>query len=133
MKKELDVVAALIQRNNTILLCQRNEDDKYGLLWEFPGGCVEEGEEFKSAIAREIKEEIGLDIKAKDLVEVFEDEDLTLKIKVFLYECIIVGGDAKPLDCKELGFFSFKDIEKLDLAPADKKIFAYLKQLKIED
>ncbi len=133
MKKELDVVAALIQKDDTILLCKRNENDKYGLLWEFPGGCVEENEEFKNAIEREIKEEIDLDIKAKELVKTFEDEDPNLKIKVFLYECTIISGEPKPLDCKDLGFFSFEEIEKLALAPADKKIFAYLKQLKTED
>ena len=133
MKKELDVVAALIQKNDTILLCQRNKGDRYGLLWEFPGGCVEEGEEFTRAIEREIKEEIDLDIEAKELVKTFEDEDPALKIKVFLYECLIVGGEPKALDCKDLGFFSCEEIERLDLAPADKKIFTYLKQLKIED
>jgi ADP-ribose pyrophosphatase YjhB (NUDIX family) len=94
---------------------------------------VEEGEEFKSAIEREIKEEIDLNVEAKELVKTFEDEDPTLKIKVFLYECMIIDGEPKPLDCKDLGFFSFRDIERLDLAPADKKIFAYLKQLKTED
>ena len=91
---------------------------------------MEEGEGFKSAIEREIKEEIDLTVEAKELVKTFEDEDPTLKIKIFLHKCLIIDGEPKPLDCKELGFFSFEDIEKLDLAPADKKIFTYLKHSK---
>lgn len=62
MKKELDVVAALIRKNNKILLCQRDKDDRYANLWEFPGGCVERNESYFEAIEREIKEELGFDV-----------------------------------------------------------------------
>ncbi len=128
-KKELDVVAALIEKNNKVLLCQRKEDDRYALLWEFPGGCVEEGEGFKKAIEREIHEELDLDIKAEKLIEEFTDEDPTLKIHVFLFKCSVKGGEPRTKDCNDFGFFTESEIEDLDLAPADKKIFTHLKQL----
>ena len=126
-KKELDVVAALIKNEKKILLCQRKKDDHYGLLWEFPGGSLEDGETLEEAIEREIKEELSLEIKADNLINVFYDEDDSLKIKVFLFSCTIRSGQPKALDCKEFGFFTFSAIEKINLAPVDRKIFDYLK------
>jgi len=49
-KRELDVVAALIKKDDKFLLCQRKEDDRYANLWEFSGGTVEGVEDLKSAI-----------------------------------------------------------------------------------
>ena len=87
MKKELDVVAALIKKDSKILLCQRKSDDFYANLWEFPGGTVEENESYEQAIEREIAEELGIEVKAGRLVGKFYDEDENLKIKVFLFSC----------------------------------------------
>jgi len=128
MKKEIDVVAALIKSENKVLLCQRNIDDFYANLWEFPGGGIEPGESKTSAIEREIFEETNLKVKAKDLVHEFFDENETLKIKVFLFLCNIEQGKAICQDCQDLGFFSAEKIEKLNLAPVDRKIFKYLKE-----
>lgn len=130
MKKKLDVVAALIRRDNKFLLCQRQEGDHYGLLWEFPGGTVEkEDESLSCAIEREIKEELGLEVTAENMVAEFEDEDDTLIIKVFLFRCVIKGGIPKNRECRDFGFFGVKEARVLPLAPADKKIVAYLSEI----
>ena len=55
------VVAALIVREDKILICQRTEDQAMPLKWEFPGGKVEPGEELKDALRRELDEELGID------------------------------------------------------------------------
>ncbi len=128
MKKELDVVAALIRKKEKVLLCQRKEGDDYGLLWEFPGGVVEENEDLKAAIEREIEEELGIKIKAKDLIDEFTDENENLKIKIFFFECDIDSGVVCAKDCQAFGFFSQAEVEALSLAPADIKIFSYLKK-----
>jgi len=127
MKKQLDVVAALIKDKGKILLCQRKNDDSYGGLWEFPGGSVEEGEELSFAIKREIKEELDLNIEAVYLVSDFFDENKDLKIKVFLFFCVVKFGQPKAIECQDFNFFSLDEAECLDLAPADKKMFNYIK------
>lgn len=129
MKKELDVVAALIKKDGKFLLCQRKEKDRYGLLWEFPGGAVEAGESLKVAIEREIEEELGIRVGATDLMEEFFDEDENLKIRIFLFKCIIKEGAPIPRECEAFGFFDLNQIESLDLAPADRKILTHLKKI----
>lgn len=127
-KKQLEVVAALIRKDNTILLCQRRENDAFPLFWEFPGGTVEAGEEQLSALQREIKEEINLDIEMARFVEKFEDENDSLRIEVYLYEVLNFRGKIQCLECKDYGFFNAAEIENINLAPVDKKIFNYLKK-----
>jgi mutator protein MutT len=60
-KPELTVVAAVILRDSKILVCQRRRDDSHALQWEFPGGKVESGELLQEALAREIREELGIE------------------------------------------------------------------------
>ena len=56
----LTVVAALITRDSKLLVCQRKREDSQGLKWEFPGGKVEAGESPVEALARELREELGV-------------------------------------------------------------------------
>jgi 8-oxo-dGTP diphosphatase len=54
------VVAALIERNNRILICQRRADHAHPLKWEFPGGKVEPDELPADALRRELAEELAI-------------------------------------------------------------------------
>ena len=55
------VVAALILREDTVIICQRRADQPMALKWEFPGGKVEAGESAEQALRRELDEELGID------------------------------------------------------------------------
>ena len=126
MKLFFDVVAALIKQGDKILVCQRMPNDRFGSQWEFPGGKVEKGEEKKIALKRELMEELGLDIEVGSLIKTFQDEIPIMKIHVFLYECSITGGTPQCIECEDIKWATIDEIRDLNLAPADKKIAAYL-------
>ena len=54
------VVAALIWKDGKILICQRTKHQVMPLKWEFPGGKIEEGEQPRDALRRELDEELGI-------------------------------------------------------------------------
>jgi mutator protein MutT len=54
------VVAAVIEKDGRILICQRKAGQSHAGKWEFPGGKVERGEEFTAALARELREELSI-------------------------------------------------------------------------
>lgn len=54
------VVAALIVKQGKLLVCQRTRHQTMPLKWEFPGGKIEEGEQPRSALRRELEEELGI-------------------------------------------------------------------------
>lgn len=127
-KKVVSVVGAVIIDGNKFLLAQRKSNDSFGSMWEFPGGKVEEGEDKISALKREIYEELGVDIKVDRFLYNFEDEIPELKIVVYLFQCRIVDGSPRCIECQDFVWADLSGIEKLNLAPADRKIFQFLKK-----
>ncbi len=62
----MDVVAAVIERDGRVLICQRKRGSRHALKWEFPGGKVEDGESPPGALQRELKEELQIDARIGD-------------------------------------------------------------------
>ena len=61
----IEVVAAIIYKDNKFLIAQRNLKKSQGGLWEFPGGKIEPGETREDALKREIYEEFRAEIKVR--------------------------------------------------------------------
>ena len=98
-RKSIEVVAAVIHWNGQILCMQRGEK-KWAYVskkWEFPGGKVETGETQQEALAREIREELHLDITVKGKIMTvhhsYPDFDLTMHA----FECDTPGEDEPQL------------------------------------
>jgi 8-oxo-dGTP diphosphatase len=62
------VVAALILKNGKVLVCQRTRHQSMPLKWEFPGGKIEDGEQPRDALRRELEEELGIDAQVGEEV-----------------------------------------------------------------
>ena len=90
MKKKVNVVAAIIENDKNEILCAlRSSKMSLPNMWEFPGGKVEEGEDLKTALEREIMEEFSCEIEALDVFnenlheyETFTINLITLKAKI---------------------------------------------------
>jgi 8-oxo-dGTP diphosphatase len=59
-QKSILVTAGIVIDGGRVLICQRHHSDPYGMQWEFPGGKVNEGEELKASLRRELAEELAI-------------------------------------------------------------------------
>jgi 8-oxo-dGTP diphosphatase len=64
----LEVVAAVIRRGPCVLMTRRPPGGSLGLLWEFPGGKLEEGESLDLALVRELREELGVGVVPQEML-----------------------------------------------------------------
>lgn len=128
--KNILVVAALIKKNNNVLIARRSTGDENVLgKWEFPGGKVEPNETEGHAIEREIKEEFELDIKANKYITNNVCEYPTKTVDLRLYECEYISGEFKLHDHSEYKWVNINELLNYDLAPADILLAKYLKEL----
>src|SRR5579884_3564696 len=81
------VVAALILRDDKVLICQRTKHQPLPLKWEFPGGKIETGEQPRDALRRELEEELGIHADIGDEVErithTYEDRN-TVELRFYV-------------------------------------------------
>jgi len=87
-----EIVAAVIARHGRYLLGKRPPNAMLGGLWEFPGGKVEPGETPEQALARELKEELGVEVEVGPLVATVDHAYSHFTITLHAYRCSIVGG-----------------------------------------
>ena len=127
----ITVVAALIVRDNKVLIAKRSTGDPnvFG-KWEFPGGKVKDGESEEQAIEREIKEEFEMNIKANKFLINNICEYPTKTIDLRLYECDYLSGEFHLHDHSEYKFVNKDEILKYDLCPADIPLAEYVKEMK---
>ena len=72
MARVVAVVAAVVTHSGKILIGQRKRNNWHGLKWEFPGGKVEPGEEPAIALARELREELGIQAQIGDMMQSYQ-------------------------------------------------------------
>ncbi|GGW27785.1 (deoxy)nucleoside triphosphate pyrophosphohydrolase [Arenibacter certesii] len=125
----IEVVCAIIVKDDKILIAQRSEEMKLPLKWEFPGGKLNEGEDEEQAIIREIKEELNVEIiPLKRLSSNIHDYG-SFKIKLTAYLCDFIGGEIVLLEHKDFKFVKSEDLINHDFAEADIPFIEELKTL----
>lgn len=125
--KNILVVAALIKKDNNVLIARRSTGDENVLgKWEFPGGKVESNETEEHAIEREIKEEFELDIKANKYITNNVCEYPTKIVDLRLYECEYISGEFKLHDHSEYKWVNINELLNYDLALADIPLAKYI-------
>ncbi len=129
MDERISVVAAYIKKDGRVLLTKRPLHKPRGGLWEFPGGKLEPGENPENALIREIKEELGIEIKVGEFLAEIDHDYPEIKIRLMCYVADIVKGEPCSLEGQKIAWVLPEDILDLKLAEADQKLWQKLKQL----
>lgn len=123
---EQKVVVGIVTLDGKILLVKRKPTEGK-LLWQFPGGTVEEGETFEEAVVRELKEETGATVVVKENLGE-RVHPYTKKYMAYI-ACDYIGGDLSVSD-DDLECAAWVPINQLDeyfTTPLYEKVAAYLK------
>lgn len=115
----LNVVCAIIQYDNKILIAQRSEQMALPLKWEFPGGKVKEGENKQAALKREIKEELAMDIEVGEALEPVEYHYENFSIALYPFLCTCSSGDFVKKEHREIHWERLENLMDYDWAAAD--------------
>ncbi len=115
----LIVAAAVIEHEGKILLTRRMAHVPYPLLWEFPGGKVEPGEDPKVCVVREISEELAIAVTVTGIYEVIFYRYPEHDVLMLAYRCRWMSGNVKNLEVSEHCWASPADIVNFELLPAD--------------
>lgn len=117
--KKINVVGAVIIKDDKILCAQRGPKNRLPYKWEFPGGKIENNESPKDALKREIMEELNCSIKVNELIEhTIHEYDFGI-VQLSTYYCEIVEGKPMKKEHIELRWVSKDNLLSLDFAPAD--------------
>ena len=113
------VVAALVREGARVLVSRRRADQPMPLLWEFPGGKVEPGEDPVLALAREVREELGCGVRVGRIHDVVFHAYEAFDLVMLVYACVITEGAPSPVQVAEVAWVEAARLPTLELLPAD--------------
>jgi 8-oxo-dGTP diphosphatase len=125
------VSAAVIIDAGRVLLSQRKAGTHLEGKWEFPGGKVEEGEDPRAALRRELVEELGIDAEPGAPIEVTFHRYPTKSVLLLFFEASLVPGSPppRPLDVAAVRWAEPADLRDEDFPPADLAVLERVRRI----
>jgi mutator protein MutT len=124
----LTVVAALIESNGKILVCQRRRGDTFGLMWEFPGGKKTPAETEPQALERELLEELGVtSVIGSEILRVrHQYPQMREPIELIFFAASLDARKIQNLAFETMEWRLPSDLSALDFLPADRDLIEKL-------
>jgi mutator protein MutT len=122
MSRTLLVVAGAFVRDGLLLLTRRPEGDPLAGFWELPGGKVEDGETPEEALAREWREEIGVEVEASEPLTFVSGAPNGRHVTLLVYLVRVLRGEPRPLGVAEVRWTKPQEAARLPLLPADRPV-----------
>ncbi|MHB8419625.1 MAG: 8-oxo-dGTP diphosphatase MutT [Myxococcales bacterium] len=120
-RRKIRVVGALLELDGKYLITQRLPGATLPLLWEFPGGRVEEGETDEQALARELSEEMGIHVevgeRAMHVAHAYPQYDIDFNV----YRCKLVSGKISHVRVHDHRWVRPSELDEYSFPPADEK------------
>ena len=118
----LDVAAGLVFSGGQLLITQRRPGDHLGGLWEFPGGKVEPGETFEHCLARELREELGIEVAVGRQIEEITHTYPEKAVRLRFFHCTLISGEPQPIHCHALAWVTRVTIGTYKFPAADAEL-----------
>jgi mutator protein MutT len=126
----IDVVAAIIRRDDKLLITKRLDHVHLAGLWEFPGGKVEPGESLENALEREIYEELGIQIAVAGEFLRIEHDYPSKSVRLHFFNCSIVGGEPGRIGVADYQWVEPSRLGDFEFPAADAELILKLRSLK---
>jgi mutator protein MutT len=123
----IEVAAALVFRDRKLLITQRLTDAHLGGLWEFPGGKREPGETFEQCLARELNEELGIEVEVGKLVESLAHDYPEKTVHLRFYQCRWCRHEPRPLGCSDFQWITPAELDQYAFPAADARLLNILR------
>lgn len=117
----IEVVAAVVLDDGGVLLCQRPDGPHLPLMWEFPGGKIDPGESPEQALARELREELGVAAAIGEQVAEIEHHypEKSVRIRFFRAD---IEGDPHPFVHRQLRWVGLAELARYEVPPANRSV-----------
>lgn len=112
----IEVVAAVVEARGRVLLCQRHDGEHLPLLWEFPGGKIDPGESPRQALARELREELGVDAELGALVGDVSHSYPEKRVRLRFFRAEIVG-EPRAIVHRRLAWVPLRELDRYQVPP----------------
>ncbi len=113
--ERIDVVAAIVEHDELFLACRRRPER--GGQWEFPGGKVEAGESVDAAVARELREELDIEVISGDVFTTVEHGELRI---IFVLASLADERPTRSTDHDQLEWLALEELTSVEWADADR-------------
>jgi 8-oxo-dGTP diphosphatase len=117
--RTIRVVAAVIEQDGRYLITQRRPTAVLPLLWEFPGGRVEDTETDAAALKREVFHRLGVEVQPGQLISFVSHPYERYVVDLYLYECRITAGEPAPLAVNAFKWVTSAEFDRYPFTPAD--------------
>ena len=121
------VTAAVIERDDRFLVTRRPRGVHLEGYWEFPGGKCERGEDHATCLARELREELAVDVSVGDEVLATTHAYPDRAVELHFIRCAIAGDPAPQVE-QDLRWVARADLAALEFPPADAELIRLLMQ-----
>lgn len=126
--KQIHVVAAIIKADNKIFATQRGYGEFQG-MWEFPGGKIEANESKETALIREIKEELDVDIQVEDWITRLEYDYPNFHLSMDCFFASIISGEMVLKEHMAAKWLGGDELDAVEWLPADIILIEQLKRM----
>ena len=125
--RNLTVVAAVIRdERGRVLMCRRPDHKHMGGLWEFPGGKIQDGEDPERALARELREELGIEVSVEEPLTFAVHREPGMRILLLFFAANLLSGRPHGLEGQAVKWIPPSEMPDYPTPPADAALVADL-------